>query len=200
MSTAPSVALGLSLAAATHCPRLLLAQALDGIDPDLGDGVGVRRGHGLDLDAALGREHAQVLLGRAVEREAGVVLLGDVGGLLDPHDLHRVALDVHAEDGAGMRADLIGIRSQLDAARLAPPTDLHLSLHHDRVADALGGGDGVVDRGGRLPRADGDAVLARRAACPGTRTDPSALVASSRSGWVAWPTSSRPDARRILGG
>ena len=37
-------------------------------------------------------------LADAVEGEAGVVLLGDVGGLLDPEALDGVALDVHAED------------------------------------------------------------------------------------------------------
>ena len=76
----------------------VLGEAVDRVDPDLGDGVGVGLGDRLDLDAALGREHPEVLLGRAVEGEAGVVLLGDVGGELDPDDLDGVALDVHAED------------------------------------------------------------------------------------------------------
>ena len=80
-----------------------LVQAVDRVDPDLGDGVGVLLRHGLDLDATLGGQHAQVLLGRAVQREAGVVLLGDVGGHLDPHHLDGVALDVHAR-GCSRRA------------------------------------------------------------------------------------------------
>jgi hypothetical protein len=78
-------------------------------------------GHRLDLDAALGRQHAEVLLGAPVEGEAGVVLLGDVGGHLDPDDLDRVALDVHAEDVPGVGAHLVGVVGQLDPTRLAPP-------------------------------------------------------------------------------
>ena len=54
---------------------------------------------------------------------------------------------------AGVGADLVGVVGQLDAAGLASPADLHLGLHHHRVADALGGGDGVVDGGDGLARA-----------------------------------------------
>ena len=57
-----------------------------------------------------------------------------------------------------MRAHLVGVVGQLDAAGLAAAADLHLRLDHDRVADALGGGDGVVDRGDGLAGADRDAV------------------------------------------
>src|SRR3546814_16601572 len=76
-------------------------------------------------------------------REAGVVLRGDVGGELDPHRLDRVALDVHAEDVRGVGAGLFGVVGELDAAGLATTSHLHLGLHDHRVADALGGGDGV---------------------------------------------------------
>ena len=85
-----------------------------------------------------GGQHQQVLLGGAVEREAGVVLLVDVGGVLDPHPLDDVALDVHAEDVPGVRADLVGVVGELDAARLAAAADLHLGLDHDRIAGLLG--------------------------------------------------------------
>src|SRR3546814_4487492 len=47
----------------------VFGQPVDRIDPDLGDGIGVALGDGLDLHAALGREHAEVLLGGPVERE-----------------------------------------------------------------------------------------------------------------------------------
>ncbi len=107
---------------------------------DAGDGVGVLLGDGLDLDTALLGEHAEVLLGRAVEGEACVVLLGDVGSDLDPHDVDRVALDVHAEDVAGVLAHLIGVVGELDTAGLAAATHLDLSLHHDGVADPIGDG------------------------------------------------------------
>ena len=135
-----------------------VSEPVDRIDPDLGDGVGVVGGDGLDLDPAIGRQHAQVLLGRAVEGEAGVVLLGDVRGQLDPHRLDSVALDVHAEDVAGVGPGLLGVVGQLDPAGLAAPTDLHLGLDHDRVADAVGGGHGLVDGGDGLAGAHRDAI------------------------------------------
>ena len=113
----------------------VLGEPVDRVDPDLGDRVGVLLGDGLDLDATLRGEHAEVLLGRAVEREAGVVLLGDVAGLLDPDDLDDVALDVHAEDVLGVLAGLVGVRRQLHAAGLAATADLHLGLDHHRVAE-----------------------------------------------------------------
>ena len=99
-----------------------------------------------------------MLLGRPVEGEAGVVLLGDVGGELDPEDLDGVALDVHAEDVPGVGAHLVGVVGQLDAAGLAPAAHLHLRLHDDGVADPLGGSDGVVHGGHGLTGADGDPV------------------------------------------
>ena len=154
----PSVAVGVELGGRHPGPGGVLGEAVDRVDPDLGDGVGVLLGHRLDLHAALGREHPEVLLGRAVEGEAGVVLLGDVGRELDPDDLDGVALDVHAEDVPGVGAHLVGVVGELDAAGLAAAAHLHLGLHHHRVADALGGGDGVVDGGDGLAGADRDPV------------------------------------------
>ena len=58
-------------------------------------------------------------------------------------------------------AALVGVVGELDAAGLAPAAHLHLGLHHDRVADPLGGGHGLVDGGDRLARADRDAVRAK---------------------------------------
>ena len=78
---------------------------------------GLVAGDLLDLDAALGREHAEVQLGRPVEGEAGVVLLGDVRGVLDPQPVHDVALDVHAR-GWPRRA---GAASSASSASLMPP-------------------------------------------------------------------------------
>ena len=76
----------------------------------------------------------QVLLGGTVEREAGVVLLVDVRRLLDPDALDDVALDVHAEDVAGVLAHLGLVVGELDAAGLAAAADLHLGLDDHGVA------------------------------------------------------------------
>ena len=124
----------------------------------LDDRVGILLGDRLDLDAALGRQHQQVLLGRTVEREAGVVLLVDVARMLDPHPLHDVALDVHAEDVAGVGAHLVGVVGELDAAGLAAAADLHLRLDDHRVAGRLGRGDRLVDGVGDAARGDRDVV------------------------------------------
>ena len=145
MSTAPSVAFGFELRGLDPRAALRFAEAVDGIDVDACDRVGVLLRDLLDLDAALRGEHAEVLLRAPVERERRVVLLGDVGRVLDPHDVHDVALDVHAEDVPGVRAHLVGVGRELDAAGLAAPAHLDLRLHDDRIADPLGGGHRGVD-------------------------------------------------------
>ena len=97
-------------------------------------------------------------LGGAVEGERRVVLLGDVARLLDPHHVHRVALDVHAEDVPGVVARLGGVGGELDAAGLAPASHLHLRLHHDRVAELVGRLDRLLHGVGRRSRRHGDPV------------------------------------------
>ena len=158
MSTAPSVAAGFELRGLDPRAALRFAQPRDGIDVDPRDRLGVLLGDTFDVDAALRGEHAEVLLGAAVERERRVVLLGDVGRVLDPDDLHDVALDVHAEDVPGVGADLGGVVGELDAAGFPAAADLHLRLHDDRIADAVGRGDRVVDRGHGLAGGDGNPV------------------------------------------
>ena len=76
-------------------PRL---EALERIDVEPDERIGVVRGDFLDLDAALGGEHEERLLRTPVERDREVVLLGDVGRLLDPELLDDVAADVEADD------------------------------------------------------------------------------------------------------
>jgi hypothetical protein len=89
----------------------------------LDDRVGVGLGDRLDLDTALGRQHQQVLLRGTVEGEAGVVLLVDVGCLLDPDPLDDVALDVHAEDVPGVvRTSSASLASLMPPALPRPPT------------------------------------------------------------------------------
>ena len=74
----------------------------------------------------------------------------------------------------GVLAALVGVGGELDAAGLAPAADLDLGLDHDRVADPVGGGDGVVDGGDRLARRRPGCRTGRRTACLGTRTGSSA--------------------------
>ncbi len=136
---------------------LLFGDAGHRIDVDPGDGIGVGLRHLLDLDPALGGQHAEVQLCLAVEREAGVVLLGDVGRVLHPQPLHHVALDVEPEDVAGVQPDLVGVGGQLHPTRLAATTHLHLGLDHDGVSRGLGLLDRLVDRVGHPARGGGDA-------------------------------------------
>ena len=124
---------------------------------ELDDRLRVGRGDLLDIDSSPGGEHQEVLLGGPIEREAGVVLLVDVGGMLDPQPLDGVTLDVHPEDGAGVGAHLVGVVGELDAPSLAAPTDLDLSLDNDRVAGRFGHGDGLVDSEGDTAGAHRDA-------------------------------------------
>ena len=71
-----------------------LVKPVHRVDPHLGNRVGSLLSHHLDLHAAFGRQHAKVLLGRPVQGERCVVLLGDVGRLLDPNPSHHMATDV----------------------------------------------------------------------------------------------------------
>jgi hypothetical protein len=121
--------------------RHLLAQAVDGIDLDPCNCLRLLLRDLLDVDAAAGGQQAEVQLGRAIQRERRVVLLCDVAGALYPERLDNMTLDVHAQDVHGVRADLVGVGRELDAACLAPPTHVDLGLHHDRVADLVGGLD-----------------------------------------------------------
>src|SRR5207253_2104316 len=104
-------------------------------------------------------DHAEVFFGSAVEGEAGVVLLLDVGGVLDPEALDHMAADVHAQDVAGVGAHFLGVIGQLNAAGLAPAADLDLCFDDDGVAGPVGSSDRVVDGVGGAAGGDGDAVL-----------------------------------------
>ena len=98
-------------------------------------------------------------LGRAVEDDRGVVLRGDVRGLLDPHLVDREAADVHAEDRLGVLLGLGAVLGDLDAAGLAAAADQHLRLDDAGVADLVGGRDGLVDAWWRARRSGhGNAV------------------------------------------
>ena len=146
-------------------PAGRLGEAIDRVYADAGDGVGVGLGHRLDLDSALGRQHPQVAAGRAVQGEAGVVLLGDVGRLLDQQPLHGVAGDVQAEDGGGAGPRLVEVGGQPDPTGLAPAAGVDLGLDRHRGNQAAGrlrrllGGEGDLAGGHRQPVA-GQELLA----------------------------------------
>ena len=79
------------------------------------------------------------------------------------HRVHGVALDVHAQDLAGLGVRLIRAVGQLDAAGLPAAARLHLGLHHDQRM-ALGGEPRrdlarLFGRAGDLAGLHGDAVL-----------------------------------------
>ena len=64
--------------------------------------------------------------------------------MLNPQAVHDVPLDVHAEDVAGVEADLIGVVGQLDAARLSTTTNFDLRLDDHGVASELRRGNRFV--------------------------------------------------------
>ncbi len=129
------------------------------VDGDAGQGLGPLDGQGLDLHTALLAGHGQPGAVGAVEQEGDVVLLRDVRALRDHHPLDRVALDVHAQDVAGVALGLLGGRRDLDPAGLAAAADLDLRLDDDDAADALGRGPRLLRSRGHLAGEHGYAVL-----------------------------------------
>jgi len=130
-------------------------------DPRHGLGGGVR--DLLDLHAALHRADGQERPVGPVEQERQVVLVRDVDRLGDQHRVHGVALDVHAEDLAGLGVGLVRAVRQLHAAGLPSSAGLHLRLHHHQRVALAGefGGDVPCFLGGArdLARLHGHAVL-----------------------------------------
>ena len=120
-------------------PRL---EALERVDVQPDEPLGVRGRDLLDVDPALGREHEERLLHTTVEGQRQVVLALDVGRLLDPEPADDVAADVHAEDRFAWSSASSGVAGELDAAGLAAPARQHLRLDDDLAAELLG----------RLPR------------------------------------------------
>ena len=113
-------------------------EALERVDVQAHERVGVVLRDLLDLDAALRGEHEERLLRATVERDREVVLLRDVGGLLDPDLLDDVAADVEPDDVPRLLLRVRGILGELDAAGLAAAARQHLSLDDDRAAELLG--------------------------------------------------------------
>ena len=130
--------------------------ALERVDVQPHERVRVVRGDLLDLDPALRREHEQRLLGSAVERDREVVLLRDVGGLLDPELLDDVAADVEAEDVPRLLLGVGRVVGELHAAGLAAAARQHLRLDDDLAAELLGGGARLLRRRREPPFRDRD--------------------------------------------
>ncbi len=128
------------------------------VDVQMGDRVGVLVGDLLDVHPALGREHHQRRLRRAVEDDRRVVLGRDLRRALDPQLVDGQPADVHPEDRAGVLRGLGAVVGDLDPAELAAPADLDLCLDRARIADRLGGGDGLLDGPRRLPGRDRNTV------------------------------------------
>jgi hypothetical protein len=146
-------------------PRLPRLEALERIDVQPDERVRRGRSHLLDVHAPLGREHEEGRLHTAVERDREVVLLRDVGGLLDPELLDDVAADVEAENVAGTRLGLLGRVSQLDAAGLAAAAGEHLRLDDHGAAELLGCSARLL-RGGRRRPSDTGMPARRKSSLP----------------------------------
>ena len=116
-------------------PRVAALERID-VEPD--ERVGVRLGYLLDVHAPLRREHEERLLRAAVERQREVVLALDVRRALDPDLRDGVTADVHAEDLARASLRLVRRARELDAPGLATAADEDLRLDHDGPAERLG--------------------------------------------------------------
>ena len=133
-------------------------EARQRVDVQAGELLGRFGGDLLDVDAALGGQHEQRLLGAAVERDREVVLARDVRRALDPQPAHDVAADVHAEDVAGVLLGLVGRRSAslMPPALPRPPTST-CALTMTGAADPLGGLRACLGRRCDLAVGHGDA-------------------------------------------
>src|SRR5439155_20705994 len=121
-------------------PRLVRLEAFERVDVQPRERLRLLGRDLLDLDAALGREHEQHLLRAAVEGEREVVLLRDVGRLLDPELAHDMAVDVEPEDLLGLPLGVSWVIGELDPTGLAATARQDLRLDDDRAAELLRGG------------------------------------------------------------
>ena len=138
-------------------PRL---EAFERVDVQAHERVGVVRGDLFDLHAALRREHEERLLRAAVERDREVVLLRDVGRLLDPERLDDVAADVEPDDLAcAFCSASAGSSASLTPPALPRPPVSTCALTTTCVAELLGGGARLLRRRRDAALRDGNAEL-----------------------------------------
>ncbi len=127
---------------------------LVGVKPEPGIGLPFHdlvrpiAGNFLDIHATFGAGHHQHLPVGAVKHNAKVQLPGYLRALGHQHLVHRVTVDVHAQDCAGRGPRLLRRMRELDATGLSPAPCMHLGLHHHRAAQ-LGGNRRRVVRGVR---------------------------------------------------
>ena len=116
--------------------HVIRAKAEQRIDVDASERFRLRPSELLDLDAALGGHHRQVVPARAVQQERGVELARDRQELLDEDARDGESLEIGADHPVGGRGGGLGRLAELDAAALAATADLYLDLH-DRPAAQL---------------------------------------------------------------
>ena len=126
--------------------RLGGVDAVERVDLDAGERLGLLDGEDLDLHAALDAGEREVGAVGPVEQHGEVELLGDAGAAGDHDALDDVALDVEAEDGLRGLVRLVGGLGDLDAAGLAAAADLHLRLDDDDAAELLSCGAHLLRR------------------------------------------------------
>ena len=101
------------------------------------DVVGVLFRDLLDVDAAEVAEQHHGALAGAVPHDAGVVLVLDLGLLVDEHAARRVPVDLESQDMAGVALGLGRGVGELHASRLHAAAREDLRLDHDGPADVL---------------------------------------------------------------
>jgi hypothetical protein len=77
--------------------------------------------------------------------------------MFDPHTVHVVPLDVHANDIAGVQTDFVDVAGQLHATSLPATTHLHLGLDDDWVPNLFGNRYSFIDSFCDVAVTDGDA-------------------------------------------
>ena len=114
-----------------------------------------------DVDAAGGTDNQHRPLRRPIHDDPDVALGGDLRRRRDEDLLYREALDRHPEDGGRRRLGGVRPVRQFDAARFPAAAGVHLRLHDDLAAEALGDPARLGRRRRDVARRHEDAVLSQ---------------------------------------
>ena len=141
------------------------AESEQRIDVDATERLRTRPGELLEVDAALGSHHREVVAAGAIQQERRVELPGDRQELLDEDARDGEPLEGGADHPVGGRGSGLGGIAELDPAGLAAAADLHLDLHDRPAAELPRGGGGVLpaegdDAAGRLHPLGAEQILA----------------------------------------